>query len=278
MIDCHVHLGRIYHGRKPLFYTDIISWMKRNGIDKCCIMAMENPEETHYYQTTESILANCQFSKHFIPFCNVDPRIGAGNEVNIYGIIKEYADRGVRGFGEIIVEMPVDSQRLLKIYDVCGKLGLPVLIHMDFVRGKDELGLPRLRRILSGFPRTNFILHSSHFWAELSGDVTEPDCRNNKAVIGKPIAPDGAMQQIYSEYRNAFGDLSALSAYNNLMRFSDHGKKFLETWHEHLLFGTDYLEPEQECPIIKYIKTIGISGKSYKAITHENIERILRAE
>ncbi|MDD5353010.1 MAG: amidohydrolase family protein [Candidatus Omnitrophica bacterium] len=249
-----------------------------NGIDKCCIMSMENPEETHYYQTTENVLADCLFSSEFIPFCNVDPRIGAGNEVDFFGIIKEYVDRGARGFGEIIVEMPIDSPRLLKIYDVCGKFGLPVLIHMDFVRGKDEIGLPKLRRVLSGFPRTNFILHASHFWAELSGNVTEPECRNNKASLGKPIVPNGAVQQIFSEYKNAFGDLSALSAYNNLMRFKDNGKGFLETWHEHLLFGTDYLEPGQECPIIKYIKTIGISDKAYRSITHENAERILRPE
>jgi predicted TIM-barrel fold metal-dependent hydrolase len=156
-----------------------------------------------------------------------------------------------------------------------GEFGLPVLIHMDFVRGKDYIGLPILKRMLAAYPNTNFVLHSSHFWAEISGNVTENDCLNNKATKGKPITPGGSVQRIFEQFPNAYGDLSALSAFNNLTRFQDMGRDFLETWHKHLLFGSDYLEPGQACPNIFYIRNVGISPEAFKAITRENAERLL---
>jgi hypothetical protein len=275
MIDIHTHLGRIYYGREPLKRSDLIHWMDVHGIDKACVMAIENPEECHWYMTSDRVLELCADSDRLIPFCNVDPRIGYGSWVKFYEIIKDYTDRGAKGFGEVKVSLPLDDIRMAKIYDACGKLGIPVLIHMDRVCGYDDFGLPRLRRMLEAFPATNFILHASHFWAEISGDVTEAQAQNNKAVVGYPITPGGAVFDVLWDYPNAYGDMSALSCYNNLMRANDDGLSFCSVYSGKLLLGSDYLEPGQEVPMLEHLRKLGLAPEDYQAITHDNAERLL---
>lgn len=275
MIDIHTHIGRIYFGREPLRRSDLLHWMDSNGIEKACVMAIENPEECHWYLTSERVLELCADTDRLIPFCNVDPRIGFGSWVKFYEIIKDYADRGAKGFGEVKVGLPLDDSRMMKIYDACGKLGLPVLLHMDRVCCYDDFGLPRLRRMLEAFPATNFILHASHFWAEISGDVTEAQARNNKAVIGEPVKPGGATIDILENYPNAYGDMSALSCYNNLRRYRDNGLNFCLMYSKKLMLGSDYLEPGQEIPILEHLKKLGMPKEYYLDITHNNAERLL---
>ena len=161
MIDCHVHLGKIRYHRDALTKESLLSWMDNNGIDKVCLMATENPEELHYYVTTNEVLSHK--SNRFIPFCNVDPRIGGMK----YKIIQYYVDRGAMGFGEVIVGLFIDDPRLVEIYKICGDLHLPILIHTAKQFGEDDDNFTRLQNILVKYPQTNFILHSLRWWRDV---------------------------------------------------------------------------------------------------------------
>jgi predicted TIM-barrel fold metal-dependent hydrolase len=144
MIDIHMHVGKLYFER-ALTPSHLLRFMDRNGIEKAALLPIENPEETYYYVTTDEVLKVCKrHPDRFIPFCNVDPRRGnSDTSTDFYRMIKEYKERGCKGFGEELSSLYVDDPRLQKIYEACGELETPIIFHLDGLRNIDEKGLPR---------------------------------------------------------------------------------------------------------------------------------------
>lgn len=274
MIDIHTHIGKICYGRPFLTAGKLVRWMDRKRIDKAVVLAVENPEELDYYVPSPYILRSCRrFPDRLIPFCNVDPRIRNSSPDTDFGaIIREYVDHGARGFGECLAGLPVDDPRLMAIHQACGALGLPALIHMDSLRNTDTVGLPGLERVLRAAPQTTFILHATHFWAEISGDVRDED---RGGYPTGPVAPGGRVDALFRKYPNLYGDLSAGSGHNALTRDETFGPAFLERNKDRLLFGTDYLMPGQETPIVEYIQSVSISDTARQLIVQGNAQRLL---
>ena len=275
MIDVHTHIGRVWHGRPWLTAGKLVRWMDRHGIEMACVMAVENPEELHYYVPTPYILKSCRrHPDRLIPFCNVDPRIHNSSPQSPFRpIIEEYVEQGAKGFGEMLSGLPVDDPRRMEIYHVCGELKLPVTLHIDHLRGTDALGLPGLRRVLAECPDTTFFAHAMHWWAEVSADVQEAD---KGGYPTRPVVPGGAVEVLFEEFPNIYGDLSAGSGYNALTRAPAFGRAFLERWHRRLCFATDYLMPGQQCPIIEFIRTVDIPRRARRQIAEGNARRILK--
>ena len=274
MIDIHTHIGKISYGQPYLTAGKLVRWMDRKGIEKAVALAVENPEELSYYVPSPYILKSCRrYPDRLIPFCNVDPRIGASSpDTDFRSIIKEYVDQGAKGFGECLAGLPVDDPRLMAIQRTCGELGIPILIHMDTRRNTDAVGLPGLEHAVRAAPETTFILHATHWWAEISGDVREED---RGGYPKRPVTPDGKVDTFFRTYSNVYGDLSAGSGYNALTRDPEFGRQFLERNKDRLLFGTDYLRPRQKTPIVDYIQTVDISDEARQRIVRKNAERIL---
>ena len=277
MIDVHTHIGRIWHGQDWLTADTLVEWMDEQGIEMACVMAIENPEELHYYVPTPFILESCRaHPDRLLPFCNVDPRIGASNpKTDFLSIIGEYVAQGARGFGESLSGLPIDDPRLMAIFSACGELGLAVTLHMDSLRGTDAPGLPGLQRVLEACPDTVFMAHAPHWWAEVSADVREED---RGSYPDRPVVPGGAVERIFERFENIYGDLSASSGYNALTRDPEFGLGFLERWQDRLLFATDYLRPGQECPIIEHIRTVEISEEARQKIMSGNARRVLKLD
>lgn len=275
MIDVHTHIGKIWRGRPWLTAGKLVRWMDRQGIAKACVMAVENPEELHYYVPTPYILKSCRrFPDRLLPFCNVDPRIDSSSpKTDFYSILKDHVEAGALGFGECLAGMTIDDPRLVALFQACGRLGLTVTLHIDNLRQQDQLGLPGLRRLLEACPDTVFFAHAPHWWAEISGDVREED---RGGYPKRPVAPGGAVIEIFTRHPNIYGDLSAGSGYNALTRDPEFGRKFLERWQDRLLFGTDYLAPGQKCPIIQFIREVDISRRARRKITGDNARRLLK--
>jgi len=275
MIDVHTHIGRVWRGRPWLTAGKLVRWMDRHGIEKAVVLSIENPEELHYYVPSTYILKSCRrYPDRLIPFCNVDPRIAnSGPQTDFYSLIKDYVEQGAKGFGECLSGLAIDDPRHIAIYKACGRLGLPVTLHMDHLRGTDELGLPGLRRVLKQCPETVFFAHALHWWAEISGDVREED---RGGYPKGPVTPGGTVEKILKKFPNIYGDLSAHSGYNALTRDPKFGRRFLERWQDRLLFGTDYLMPGQKCPIIQFIREVDISRTARRKITRGNARRILK--
>lgn len=276
-IDIHTHLGEIFFNTdlKPLTPRALISTMDKLGIEKAVILPIENPEETHYYFTTWQVLRACKrHPDRLIPFCNVDPRRGdADTTTDFYGLIKRYVGQGCRGFGEYLAGLPVDDPRSMKIYEDCGKLGIPLLIHLDRLRNFDpnsETGLVTFEKVLSQLPDTIFIAHGPSWWWHISAKVNPEETYPKGKVV-----PGGRVEYLLSTYPNLYADLSAESGYNALARDLEFAPGFLERNKDKLLFGTDHLYRKQKLPIVDLIRNIGISREAFRAITYGNAAKLL---
>ncbi len=275
MIDIHMHIGRLYHSMKePFTADDALRFMDANGIEKAVLLPIENPEETDYFVTTEYVLQEAErHPDRFIPFCNIDPRRGSADlSTDFRSMIREYYDRGCKGFGEILAGLPVDDPRLQKIYEACGELRMPVDLHMDTLRCTDQIGLPGLEAMLRQFPDTVFMGHAMHFWSEIDADMKEAD---KGGYPERPVRAGGTLVRLLDTYPNLYGDLSAGSGYNAITRDPEFGRRFLEAHQDRLLFGTDKLREDQEIPIIEHLRTVGLPHDAYEKIAFRNAERIL---
>lgn len=276
LLDIHTHIGRLLQYIPINRPEDLLSTMDRKGIDQAAVMTVENPEECDYYITTEYVLEVCaRYPDRLIPFCGFDPRHRYPERFDPRPVITEYVERGCRGFGEILAGVPIDHFGLQQIYAVCGELGLPVLFHADHLICLDELGFPRLERMLQQFPDTIFIGHATHFWAEISGDARLEDYTLG-TYPSRPVTPHGAVDRLLTTYPNLYADLSANSGYTAVTRDPAFGLAFLERQQDKLLFGTDVLRPDAELPIVDFIRECAISETAREKIAHRNAERLLR--
>ena len=277
MIDIHMHIGRLYNGKnmKPeeqaLTPEYLLDFMDKAGIEKAVLLPIENPEATSYYVTTDYVLDVCKkYPDKFIPFCNVDPR-----RSRLYEVIKEYKDRGCKGMGEVLAGLYVDDPLMQKMYEICGKLNMPIIFDLCHITCLDDLGLPRFENMIKKFPETTFSGHGPHFWAEISADYKS---REIYYPTGKVISP-GAVERLLSKYSNAYADISAGSGYTALTRDEEFGYQFMEKFQDKLFFGTDICHVYQDVPNVSYFKNAGrenkISKTAYEKIAYRNTQKLL---
>jgi predicted TIM-barrel fold metal-dependent hydrolase len=275
LIDIHVHCGRLLQDRPTVSADELVGILDRYGIERACLMSVENPEELDYYFTTFQVLEACSMHPdRLIPFCGVDPRHRYPETFDPLPVLEEYKNLGCRGYGENLAGLPIDHPLMQRIYAACGELGLPIVFHMDHHIGADQLGLPGLERMLQLYPGTIFIGHSTHFWAEISS-VVDTSPRGLASYPSGPVMPTGATDRLLTTYPNLYGDLSARSGYTALVRDPSFGLDFMERQQDKLLFGTDVLYPDQELPLVAFIRDCAISETARLKICHQNVQRLL---
>ena len=271
LIDVHTHIGEIAPG-KGQTAAELVNRMDEEGIERSVVLSIENPEETYYYVLSREVIQACkEYEDRLIPFCCVDPRRGrADTSTDFLGLIERYVSDGAKGFGEHLAGLPVNDPRSMKIYEACGYLGIPVLLHIDKLRNTDSIGLYGFEKVLSTLPQTIFIAHGPGWWKEISPEV-DKQTTYPEGSVGK----GGRVQELLSKYDNLYGDLSASSGYNALSRDPDHAMEFLRQFSDKLLFGTDCVWPKQELPIINFLVHADIPDRDKLKIAHENLLRIL---
>ena len=272
-IDIHVHIGKLLFSRPGISVRYLLNWMDELEIEKACVMAVENPEEVDYYVTTEQVLRSCRrHPDRLIPFCNVDPRRGEPKEFDPFPIIARYIERGARGFGEMLSGLRIDDPLQMKIYTACDRLRLPVLIHIDRYRNRDEIGLPRLEKMLIQFPNVKFIAHAYHWWSEISGDVKNND---RLSYPNRPIAPGGRVEQLLQKYPNLYGDLSAESGRNALLRDPGFTPGFLRRNQDKLLFGSDLVYKGQNIKLAQTLEAFDLEPEVLEKIYYKNSLKLI---
>ncbi|MBL7093468.1 amidohydrolase family protein [candidate division KSB1 bacterium] len=272
-IDIHVHIGKLLFSRPGISVRYLLNWMDEMEIEKACVMAVENPEEIDYYVTSERVIRSCRsYPDRLVPFCNVDPRRGEPGEFDPYPIIARYKERGAKGFGEMLAGLWIDDQRNRKIFAACEKLKLPVLIHIDNYRNFDQIGLPRLEKVLQSFPGLNFITHALHWWSEISAEVSEDD---RGSYPTGPIIKGGRAEQLLQKYDNLFADLSADSGTNALTRVPSFTPGFLTRNQDKLLFGTDLVYKGQKKTIHEVLNSSGVDTAVLEKIYYLNAKKVL---
>jgi predicted TIM-barrel fold metal-dependent hydrolase len=273
-IDMHTHVGTYTNGNKELTAKALVQWMDEHKIEKAVVLPLVSPESTTYLQLPDAAInASKEFPARLIPFCSIDPRaIIRGGVEGLVDILRKYVDQGAKGFGEHKVGLDFDDPLMMRVYEACEEVGIPLLFHLDNLRGKDKPGLPRLENALRSFPKLNFIGHGPAWWASISG------LDDQKSLGGYPkgkVQPGGAIDRLMEEYPNIYGDLSAGSGSNAISRDMEFGREFLQRRQDRICFGTDYLEPGQHVPQFEVLRKLDLPPDVRIKIYRGNAERIL---
>ena len=287
-IDIHIHITP--KKRIPRFMgdnediltvTQIRSIYDELGIELGVDLPCVTPEAQYYLKTNEESYELAQtFPETLDWFCNLDPRMGGNStETDFSKFINYYKEMGAKGVGEIMSNMYFDDPRTLNLFKHCEACKMPVLFHIGGPVGDygliDDLGLPRLEKVLQMFPNLQFLGHSQKFWAEISSDVTE------EGRYGFPtgkVTP-GRVVELMRKYPNLCGDLSAGSGGNAVMRDPEFGYAFLEEFQDRLYFGTDICSVKNERPLSFWLDKAcedgNISQIAYEKICRENAYALL---
>ena len=246
--DIHTHLGKVWGNKPELTVDNLLRWMDYKSISQAAVLPLVSPESWDHIITTDYTLKQTRpFRERLIPFCSIDPRkhIYMSNVQAKIDRLKKYQDAGAKGYGEHKPGVEMDDPRNLEFFAACAELGMPVLFHLDNNRNTDKPGLPALEKVLQQIPDGVFIGHAQGWWASISGDVDQATLQ--KYPAGK-VHPGGALDRLMEKYPNLYGDLSAGSGANAIKRDLEFGREFIIRRHDRLMFGTDYLAPEQKVP------------------------------
>ncbi len=293
-IDVHAHAPafpqfaplRHYDGMKMMSVEMLLERYDAYGVEKGVLLPIVSPEAEHQLITCEETAwIVSQHPDRFAWFCNVDPR-GLDNSpsCNLGYLLEHYKKLGAKGVGEVTANLYFDDPYMENLLYHASELDMPVLIHISTGIGKDygivdELGLPRIEKMLKKYPKLKVIGHSQAFWSEISGDNTD-------AIRGgynkTPVVPGGAIRRLMEECDNLYCDLSAGSGYNSLNRDHDHAAQFLNDFYERIYFGCDLCgETNQQLKLLtelleRFYQTGRISEAVYRRIAYENAQNLIK--
>lgn len=294
-IDIHAHAtpfpeispNGIITGMPWISGEDLIKLYSKLNVEKGVLLPLTSPEGIDEQITTSGCkhIAD-RYANQFLWFCNIDPR-ASGNTptANLSHLLKHYKSLGAKGVGEITANIPIDDPLMENLFHHCEECDMPVTIHLapmnadyGFYGVKDDLGLPRLERILKKFPKLKVFAHSTLFWAEISADITE------EARLGYPTGRviDGRVAQLLRENPNLYCDLSAGSGMNALMRDKEYATKFIETFSDRIMYGCDIGTTLNSHPFVfeqwlnQMCEEGRISQGNYYKFVRGNAERLLK--
>lgn len=253
------------------------------GIAKGVVLPLVHHEISAILQTNENVLdMHARWPDRIIPFCNFDARWNHNRaDANFTPVLEHYKELGCKGIGEFACNLWWDDDRVLNFLSHAEKSGLPLLFHVaSKERGQygliDDRHLSKLEKVLQMFPNLQFIGHSMGFWSNISGDANES---NWMGYPKGPVTPGGRLLELFQKYPNLWGDISAGSGNNAIVRDKEFGFRFLEQYQDRLLFGTDICSPGQKVPQVNTLNEALASGllsrEGYEKICHKNAERLL---
>ncbi len=293
-IDSHQHV--YWHGRDA---AGLIADMDAHHIDKAWLLSWEvlphedervyhgalnpmhiRPDGTHPgIPLSDLILARNAYPNRFLLGYFPHPQHSEAPKL-FEAAVKIH---GVRVCGEWKFRLCFDDPRCLEVYRVAGKLGCPVVLHLDVPyladAGTGEMRyqknwyggtIDHLERALDACSETNFIGHAPGFWREISGDcATDPS-----AYPEGRVTPGGRLHGLFERHENLFADLSAGSALRALKRDPAHAKEFLTRFADRLLFGRDYYGGD----LLDFLATLELPAEVQEKIFTKNALRLAPLE
>ena len=289
LIDIHVHCSKARHplisrptGSQYPTPERLIEMMDGAGIDMAIVLSTVSPEWRYTFVIPEETLDICaRYPDRLVPFCSVDPRyLGNKPDVDFSPLLGAYIEMGCKGVGEYIPNIPLDDPLNMNVFAHVQEAGLPLTFHLaprvgGYYGCVDEIGLPRLEKVLYAFPDFVFLAHSQVFWAEIGADVTD----DNRGGYPKGKVTPGRVVELMRRYANLNGDLSAGSGYNAISRDPEFGCRFIEEFQDRLYFGTDIAHHTQDLPIVGYLADLCerglITKTAYEKVAWQNAGRLL---
>src|SRR5262245_57232423 len=224
IIDLHQHTH--YSGRSD---EQLIEHQRKMGITKTVLL----PAGSKY-----GLAADCggndtvvaiakRLPKEYVYFANELPDIPETRPV-----IEKYLKMGAIGIGEQKFPVEADSKHIDLVASLAAAHGVPVLLH--FEHKNYNLGFENFHKVLARHPKVNFIGHAQTWWGNT-------DKNHDQTVMypKTPVTRGGITDRLLSDYPNMYGDMSAGSGLNSMLRDEDQARDFLKRHQDKLLFGSD---------------------------------------
>lgn len=218
VLDCHLHLRADAEAN--------IVHMDGCGVTRAVILARDANDRSRAFQT--------KYPARVVWAASTEVA-----DVAAEARLRQAAQDGAVGFGELKSHVDADGPELQRVYALAGELGLPVLIHFQEVEhfageGLWGTGFKRFEAMLKKYPKTRFIGHADAFWANVDAKYA-----NEASYPTGPITRGGITDTLLGDYPNLFGDLSANSGNNAMSRDAAFTSDFLRRHQDKLIFGSD---------------------------------------
>ena len=296
-IDVHAHVTPFpeyappneYAGNRLISPEEVIAFYDELGVEKGVLLPLTSSE----YNFEQITSGDCKYvadkyPDRFLWFCNIDPRgMGYTPDADLSKLLEHYKSLGAKGLGELTANLPADDPLMDNLFYHCAECDMPVTIHiapMDQKYGgygiKDDIGLPRLEKMLKKHKNLKIFGHSPLFWAEISADVTE----ENRTGYPSGKVKEGRLARLLREYPNLYCDCSAGSGANAFMRDAEYAAKFIEEFSDRLMFGCDVCSSMQRYSFAfdgfldKMVADKMMSEENYYKFVRGNAMRILKTD
>lgn len=281
-IDLHMHIMTPWElpkvGKMNLSGPKkMLAHMEALGIKKAVLMS--SGERKMPVGTNRICRRICKkYPQHFAWMCMLDEK----EEATVYKRLETYKHQGAVGIGELTINKRLDCSFLQAVFSAAEKLEMPVTIHMSPEEGYsygvvDEPRLPLLEEVLQKYPKLKILGHSQTFWIEMSGDAPNEKEARNRWGEGR-VVPGGRVPELFAKYENLYGDLSANSAGQAIMRDEAFGLRFLEEYADRLFFATDMVNADMVFPLGAWldeqVQKGTLSREAYEKICWKNAQRI----
>jgi predicted TIM-barrel fold metal-dependent hydrolase len=267
IIDIHQHTN--YSGRSD---AELLAHQKAMGIHTTVLL----PAGSKY-----GLAADCggndtvvaiarQHRREYLFFANELPDIPEARAV-----LEKYLKMGAIGIGEQKFPVEADSKHIDLMASIAEEHRVPVLLH--FEHEHYNLGIQNFHKILDRHPRVNFIGHAQTWWGNI-------DKNHDQTVMypKTPVTPGGITDRLLSDYPNMYGDMSAGSGLNSMLRDEEKARDFLKRHQDKLLFGSDCNDRQANGPdclgskIITAIRRLAPDKKAERKILCDNAVRVLK--
>ncbi|RLI37526.1 amidohydrolase [Candidatus Bathyarchaeota archaeon] len=279
-IDCHTHIGKYNDVEWSSEFAPwnrvtpevLIKFLDDLGVDKAILLPTYSWDIKNKLPTERVIDICNEYPDRLLPFCVVEVR-----EEGLENKLIKYRDMGCLGVGEHTSKIEIDHKLNRRLYRACGRLELPILIHMA-ISPSDEYGaldtpeLEGLERVLEEFSDVDFIMHGPGWWRAISARIEDPMEPYPTGKIEEP----GRVVELLEDYDNVYGDLSARSGYNALSRDLEFARTFLRRFNRKLLYGTDmecFFRPEHS---LMALLDENLTEGERENIYYKNVKKLLK--
>jgi predicted TIM-barrel fold metal-dependent hydrolase len=267
VIDIHQHTN--YSGRSD---AELIAHQREMGVTKTVLL----PAGSKFGLAAgaggnDTVVAIArQYPKQYVFFANELPDI---RETRL--VIEKYLKMGAIGIGEQKFHVDVDSAYIDVIASIAREFGVPVLLH--FEHNAYNLGIENLHKVLDRHPRVSFIGHAQTWWGNIDKDHVQ-----TVMYPKTPVTPGGITDRLLSDYANMYGDMSAGSGLNSMLRDEGHAREFLKRHQDKLMFGSDCNDRNANGPdclgskILAAIRRLAPDDQMRHKILYANASRVLK--
>ena len=267
IIDIHQHTH--YSGRSD---AELIAHQRTMGITQTVLL----PAGSRYGLAVDAggndtvVAIARQYPKEYAFFANELPDIPQARAV-----LQKYLNMGAKGIGEQKFPIEADSAPIDLVAEIAHYYDVPVLLHFEF--GTYNLGFERFHRVLERFPQVNFIGHAQTWWGNIDRSL-DPRVMYPKT----PVTPGGLTDRWLSDYPNMYGDMSAGSGLNALLRDEEHARGFLKRHQDKLLYGSDCSDRDGQgakcsgSQQIAAIRRLAPDAQAIRKILYGNAARLLK--